>query len=211
MKPVSDFGTALIIFVIAVMLFAVGLILWKPHKKSKFRFIRLSIGNLLIHLMDGLITFVNTPDLAMEGNPLVSKLGLGWGALFTANLISFLLIVLMTWYFCKYDHERIPSKNAYDYYMKLFYGENYKRSWFWFKLSKNHRSKLAMYSCCLYYGMTAGAPGYVIGWIFSMLDCAPSWWSNTWSPIIIAVAVAYGCILKWVWDGYKLSRVQSSV
>ena len=65
-------------FVIVMLLLAALLIFWKPGVKTKYRFVRLSIGNALIHLMDGLVTFVNTPDLAMEGNPLVSKLGYGW-------------------------------------------------------------------------------------------------------------------------------------
>ena len=86
-------------FVIVMLLLAALLIFWKPGVKTKYRFVRLSIGNALIHLMDGLVTFVNTPDLAMEGNPLVSKLGYGWGALFTANLIGFLIIVLSSWCF----------------------------------------------------------------------------------------------------------------
>ncbi len=87
----------IIIFVIAVLIFAFVLIFWKPGVNTRFRFVRLSAGNLLIHLMDGLVTLVNTPDLSREGNPLVSRLGLGWGALFTANLIGFVLVVAAAW------------------------------------------------------------------------------------------------------------------
>ena len=90
----DGFKTGIVIFVIAMLLLAAVMVLWKPGVKTKYRFIRLSAGNLLIHLMDGLVTFVNTPDLAREGNILVSRFGFGWGALFTANLLGFLVIVL---------------------------------------------------------------------------------------------------------------------
>ncbi len=75
----ENFKAGVIIFVVCVLFLAAFLALWKPGVRTKYRFIRLSIANLLIHLMDGLVTFVNTPDLAMEGNVLVRRLGLGWG------------------------------------------------------------------------------------------------------------------------------------
>ena len=122
-----------IIFVTGILMLALCLIFCKPGKRTTYRFIRLSAGNLLIHLMDGLITFVNTPDLKREWNPLVRIWGFGWEALFAANLIGFVFIVLATWYFGKYEHISIPSKNMFDYYMKLFYGENYKPIWVLYK------------------------------------------------------------------------------
>ena len=64
-----------ILLTIAMLAFAAILIFWKPGKKTKYRFVRLSLGNLLIHLADGLVTYVNTPDLKREANPLVSRLG----------------------------------------------------------------------------------------------------------------------------------------
>ncbi len=48
-------------------------------KKLKF-WILITIYVLLM-LADGLLTFINTPDLSMEANPLVANLGLGWVAL----------------------------------------------------------------------------------------------------------------------------------
>lgn len=45
-----------ILLTIAMLAFAAILIFWKPGKKTKYRFVRLSLGNLLIHLTDGLVT-----------------------------------------------------------------------------------------------------------------------------------------------------------
>ncbi len=76
-KMGNGFMAGIIIFVMLGLFAAAMLIFWKPGVKTKYRFLRLSAGNLLIHLMDGFVTFVNTPDLAKEGNPLVSRLGYG--------------------------------------------------------------------------------------------------------------------------------------
>ncbi len=199
----TGFKTGIIIFVTAALVLAAFLALWKPGVRTKYRFIRLSAANLLIHLMDGLITFVNTPNLSMEGNILVRRFGLGWGALFTVNLIFFILIVLAAWCFNKYEHVPIYANGVFDYYMKLFYGENYKPSWFWYKFSRNYRSKAAMASYSLYWGLTAGAPVFVIGWILHMLDAAPRWWHNQWIAVIIGIGVAYISMYRWLKEGYR--------
>ena len=204
-KMGDGFKTGIIIFVTAMLILAAVMVLWKPGVKTKYRFIRLSAGNLLIHLMDGLVTFVNTPDLAREGNILVSRFGFGWGALFTANLLGFLLVVLMAWNFNRYEYPRIPSKSVFDYYMKLFYGENYKSSWFWFKFCKRFRPMFALVSYAAYWGLTAGAPVFVIGWLLHMAGIYPFWFSSTKIAGVVYVAVAFGCIYKWARDGYKLS------
>lgn len=194
-----------ILLVTAVLVLAAALVCYRPGRKSKYRFVRLSAGNLLIHLMDGLITFVNTPDLAREGNPLVAKFGFGWEALFLANLIGFLLITLMAWNFCRYEHERIPARNMFDYYMKLLYGENYKVSWFWYKFAKNRRAMFALVSYACYWGLTAGAPVYVVGWMLSMLDMTPGWWHDNVIIICIEIAVIPACIYLWTRDGFLKS------
>lgn len=192
-------------FVIVMLLLAALLIFWKPGVKTKYRFVRLSIGNALIHLMDGLVTFVNTPDLAMEGNPLVSKLGYGWGALFTANLIGFLIIVLSSWCFCHYEYVKIPSKSTYDYMMKLMYGENYKPIWFWYKFSKNYRAAFTWGGYGIYWAATAGAPIFVIGWLLKMMHIRPFWWRDFWLAGGIGFATILWSMYLWMRRGYQLS------
>lgn len=177
-------------------------------KRSKYRWVCLSLINLFIHLMDGLVTYINTPDLEMEANILVSRFGYGWGALFTANLIGFLFIMLMAWDFCRYEHVRIPAKGRFDYYMKLFYGEDYKPYWCLYKFSRNWNSKLACLSYSVYWGLTIGAAIPVLGWILYMLDIEPSWWHSMLFSYIVAVTVAYAAYVKWICDGYETGRQQ---
>lgn len=205
----DGFMIGIVVFVLLILLAAALLIFWKPGVKTKYRFVRLSAGNLLIHLMDGLVTFVNTPDLAREANPLVSKFGLGWGALFTANLIGFILIILATWWFGRYEYEIIPSKSIFDYRMKLMYGENYKPIWIWYKFSRNYRAMFAWCSYGLYWGMTAGAPVFVIGWLIRMLGIRPFWWKDYWIAAILSMAAVVWATFRWMREGYRLSSKEN--
>ncbi len=192
-----------IFLTIAILVFAAILIFWKTGKKTRYRFVRLSIGNLLIHLADGLVTYVNTPGLEREANPLVSRLGLGWGALFAANLLGFGFIVLCAWCFCRYVHVHLEAEGMFDYFMKLMHGEGYKPRWFWYKMPGNYRSMYAISGYGLYWGLTAAAPVAVIGWILVMLEVYPSWWDSMRIGYGVAVAVCLLCMYKWTRDGYR--------
>lgn len=190
-------------FVAGMLLLALCLVFCKTGRKTRYRFIRLSAGNLLIHLMDGLVTYVNTPDLGREWNPLVRVLGFGWEALIMANLVGFVLIVLATWYFGRYEHVSIPSKNVFDYYMKLFYGENYKPVWVLYKPSKNWKSQFALIGYACYWGLTVGAVIPVVGWIWYMLDIDIPWWHSAYLSAGMGAAIALVQCYVWAREGYR--------
>ena len=65
---------------------------------KKLKFWSLIIILILLVFADGLLTFINTPDLSMEANPLVAKLGLGWGALAVVNIIVFAFVFITAHY-----------------------------------------------------------------------------------------------------------------
>ena len=64
----------------------------------KIKFWILIVVLVLLTFADGLLTFINTPDLSMEGNPLVASLGLGWEALAIANVLVFALMFITAYY-----------------------------------------------------------------------------------------------------------------
>lgn len=202
---------AAIIITIAVLAAAAILIFWKAGEYTRGRFVRLCAGNLLIHLADGFITYVNTPGLEREGNPLVRVLGLGWGALFLANLLVFVFLVLCAWSFCRYEHVHLEASGMFDYYMKLMHGEGYKPIWFWYKTPGNYRAMFAFGGYGLYWGLTAAAPIPVVGWIHHMLERVSSplafprfyWWNSRWLSFGLAMTVCLLCMYKWTREGYR--------
>lgn len=74
-------------------------------------------------LADGLLTYIGTPDLALEGNPLVMILGLGWGALISVNVLVLIVVTAMLYYsLVKYRHPYIPYKDYQRYASTLHTG-----------------------------------------------------------------------------------------
>lgn len=53
------------------------------NEKTVFWFLILS--QIVLALTDGALTYIATPDLSYEANPLVTHLGLGWGPLFICH------------------------------------------------------------------------------------------------------------------------------
>ena len=107
-------------------------------KKLKY-LLTLSVYVILM-LADGFLTFINTPDLSMEANPLVLYLGLGWGALFIANLLGFIFFAWITWYtFIKYETVYTDETKITHYVSQLYYERPDKFAWVLYKFPKNGR------------------------------------------------------------------------
>ena len=58
---------------------------------------------LLTIILDLLFTYIATPNLLLEGNPLYDSFNFGWTGLIAINVITFIGYVLMSYYaFIKY-------------------------------------------------------------------------------------------------------------
>ena len=66
--------------------------------KKKIVFIVLTISYFLITVFDLLLTFFATPDLALEGNPLVVNFQMDWFGLVAINAITFVIYFVMAYY-----------------------------------------------------------------------------------------------------------------
>lgn len=100
---------------------------------------------LLLALLDGVLTYINTPDLKYEANPLVTVFGLGWGALFLANLIFYALYVCLAYFlFFKYESPVLQVNNVREYVSQLYYSRPDKFVWFFYKWPKNWKPLVAV-------------------------------------------------------------------
>lgn len=93
---------------------------------------------LLTIILDLLFTYIATPNLLLEGNPLYDSLNFGWTGLIVINIITFVGYVLMSYYaFIRY---KPPVSNETDmkrYLAHINYGDPDKYVPMMWKLPKN--------------------------------------------------------------------------
>lgn len=120
----------------------------------------------VLMLADGALTMYNTPDLSLEGNPLVTKLHLGWEALITVNLIFFVIIFIACRYsFDKYETVKADVPDLKSYISQLFFNRPDKFVWFWYKMPKNWKPFFAWMSYTFVYALCAGAVVRILEWL----------------------------------------------
>jgi len=66
--------------------------------KNKVRFWFFVLLYTETTVADLLLTYLATPDLALEGNPLVVLHSVGWGTLIGINLLTLAVYIFMAWY-----------------------------------------------------------------------------------------------------------------
>lgn len=100
--------------------------------------------NLLLTLTDGLLTYIGTPDLRFESNPLISFFGLGWSSLILSNILWFAFFALCAYFtLVKYQSPRFNVNSFQEYISMLFYNRPDKFIWSWYRLPKNWKPYLS--------------------------------------------------------------------
>ncbi len=165
-------------------------------------------------LADGGLTLYNTPDLEYEGNPLVSRLGLGWAGLIISNL-AFLALLFFICRFAFYKYQTfvadVPDMKAYI--SQMFYNRPDRFKWFFYKLPENRKPALAAFCFAIYFGILAGRVTVVSEWIAVTLGADMDGYFNFCSAFLfgrfdIAVSVLVAIVMLFVWFviEYKKSR-----
>ena len=93
-------------------------------KSGKFRFYMWCLAYLVTIILDLLFTYIATPNLLLEGNPLFNQLDFGWSGLIILNVVTFVGYVLMAWYaFIKYKRPITDETDMKRYLAKINYGD----------------------------------------------------------------------------------------
>jgi uncharacterized membrane protein len=108
----------------------------KSNKKVMFWV--LVIINLIASISDLTFTFIGSPDLSREANPLVYALGLSWNALIISSIIFFVVIVILLYYnFFRLKRIVIKCDGFKQYLSMLFFNCPDKFIWTLYKFPKN--------------------------------------------------------------------------
>lgn len=107
------------------------------NSKKKMFFITCG-AYLLTIILDLLFTYIATPNLLLEGNPLYDSFGFGWTGLIAINVITFIGYVLMSYYaFIKYKPPVSDETDMKRYLAHINYGDPDKYVPMMWKLPKN--------------------------------------------------------------------------
>jgi len=114
-----------------------------------FIYFMLMVGDLVL-------TYIGTPDLKYEANPLVEVFGLGWGALIAHCMLGFLFCSGFTYYaFIRYRRPLLKCEGYRQYVSMLLYGCPDRK--------KVAKKKVEFKNFCGVYGNTLAEWNVIIG------------------------------------------------
>lgn len=177
---------------------------------KKVEFWILIVLYTLLALADGLLTYINTPDLSFEGNPLVTKLGLGWGALAAVNIIVFILLFFISYYtFFKYKTVYTKETKFTAYCSQII---NDRPDKFWsFAIPKHIAPLLASAGYAWLYGLIFGRAVLVFEWLCTTFGAT---WADGYFyfrnryfhgkfSVVVAMLTTLFCVFFWLYKEYK--------
>ena len=93
-------------------------------KSNKLKFWLCCTAYLVTIILDLLFTYIATPNLLLEGNPLFNMMDFGWSGLIILNVVTFIGYILMAWYaFIKYKRPITDETDMKRYLAKINYGD----------------------------------------------------------------------------------------
>jgi hypothetical protein len=108
----------------------------QSNKKIMFWF--LVIINFIMSISDLVFTYIGSPDLSSEANPLVYTLGLSWKSVIICSLIFLIIIVMLLFHaFFRFKRSVIQCEGLKQYISMLFFNRPDKFIWALYKFPKN--------------------------------------------------------------------------
>lgn len=188
-------------------------------KRQKIKFWILISIDIIMMLSDGLLTYINTPDLKMEGNPLVSVFGLSWISLGIANILIFILIFGTAYYsYIKYETV-INDKTTYkEYFSQILYDRPDK---FWasiYKTPKHFGPAVASYGYAMLYASIVARIVLVFEWLcetFNINNSKYIAFTNKFCfsrpDVILGIIVFIVMMFYWFYKEFKSNLQQKEI
>lgn len=168
--------------------------------------------NLALALADGALTYIGTPDLALEGNPLVRVWGFGWPALLIANALALALYFAGTWYtYAKYQSAVFPGATFREYISLLYFNDKNKFWKIFYGIPKNWKPVGAWFGYAFSFCAPFSRAYLVLDWIFALtksplyavtskLDrMVPLHRFDVWATLLLMLILT----VRWHWKEYK--------
>lgn len=188
-------------------------------KRKKVKFYILITIYLILLLSDGILTYINTPDLMMEGNPLVSVFGLGWISLGVVNIVLFILLFLISYYsYIKYESIINDKLTFKEYFSQILYDRPDK---FWssiYKTPKNFGPFIAASGYSALYSFIVARSILVFEWLcetFSLDNSMYITFTNKYffsrPDVILGLIIFIILIFYWFYKEFKNNLKQKEI
>jgi len=174
-------------------------------KKRKNEFLLAIVSYFAVCILDLTLTYIATPNLYLEGNPLISYFNIGWGGLISINLLTFAFYVAIAYYaFVGYTPPVSKETNIRRYLADINYGDPDKTVPMMWKLPKFWAPQIA----CLCWSIALALPVsrliIVFEWLLLILRirAQPFFAFVALFPggrIDLFVAIILAWILSFVW------------
>lgn len=178
-------------------------------KKKRIKFTILTSLYFAISVCDLLFTYFATPDLSLEGNPLVTNLQFGWGGLIVVNAITFAVYFAMAYYaYIKYvSPVSAETDDIKRYLADITYGSGdkfVKGMWRW-------PVHWAPQIACLCYSVATALPFarfvIVIEWFLMLMRIhAPFFFSIVALFPLGRIDFFIAIIIAWILSGVWIKR-----
>ena len=182
----------------------------------KLRFYVFIFFYFFLILLDAGYTFIGTPDLELEANPLVARLGLGWKALIAVNVLAYVLYVIAVRYtFIVYSPPEIRETRFTRYASELFFGRPDKFTWVIFRVPTNWKPVWACLGYACAWAMPFSRLFTVAEWLMHLLgiDAERYYRLRELMPFdrldaVVAVVIALVMSAVWIYEQHRRNRRQ---
>lgn len=183
----------------------------KIEKKNKTEFFAACGAYLTVTVLDLVFTYIATPHLFLEGNPLATEYNFGWGGLITVNVITYILYVLMAYYaFLRYKPPESNETDLKRYLAEINYGDPNKYVPMMWKLPKHWGPQIACLCWSICVIMPFSRLVIVAEWFLMIMNIDAPWFFSivAFFPMgridfFIALIGAWALSGVWIKREYK--------
>jgi len=185
---------------------------------SKQKFLVLSLVYLILTIADFGLTYIGTPNLLFEGNPLVTLFGFGWSALIIINLAILPFYIWLTYIsFVGYKRSIIQCEGIKQYISIILYNRPDKFEWIIWKFPVNKKAWIC-YLAAIGYAISISFIIYriilVIEWITFItkiyrVSYIVDWYHNYLLPIpkmLHLLLLIGGFLIYWYYKEFKINQ-----
>lgn len=183
-------------------------------KKKKAFWIMITLCTILL-LLEGLLSYIISPDIIFGNTVLFIVLGIIWQILYLPNVLIYVLYLYMSYFsLIKYKSPILNTKSFKEYCSMLAYDRPDKFAWTFYRLPKNWKFLFAALGYVFVFLLPIFKFLAVIEWIFTLktIEFGVVIWFNNYIYVMdiiyvcIYIIVSTVCLTFWFFKEYQYNK-----